>query len=59
MTRRTSRPGRPGESGAVFIEYLQVLFVVTLGLMAATVPVGILVVHYWDVIDVMIGLPFP
>ena len=57
MTVR-ARPGSD-ESGAVFVEYLEILILVTIGMAAATIPLGIMLVRYWDVIDTLIGLPFP
>jgi len=53
-----ARPGSD-ESGAVFVEYLEILILVTIGMAAATIPLGIMLVRYWDVIDTLIGLPFP
>lgn len=41
------------------VEYLEVLVLVTLGLAATTVGLGRLLLRYFDVIDIMISLPFP
>lgn len=40
-------------------EYLVVLVLAALGMAAAMVPLGVLLLRYWDVIDALVGLPFP
>ncbi|MEK6606756.1 MAG: hypothetical protein AABZ30_03760 [Myxococcota bacterium] len=52
------RWARRSEEGAVQVEYVEVLALVTLGLAAACVPLGALLLRSFDLIDTLIGLPF-
>jgi len=47
------------EQGSTQTEYVLVLVLVTLGLVAATVPLGRLLVRHFDIIDGLASLPFP
>ena len=57
-SRMNERWARRSEEGAVQVEYVVVIALVTLGLAAACVPLGALLLRSFDLIDTLIGLPF-
>ncbi|HEY2748147.1 MAG TPA: hypothetical protein VGL86_26165 [Polyangia bacterium] len=47
------------QSGVVMTEYLEILLLVTLGTALAMAPLGAFLMHYYDNVEFLSGLPFP
>lgn len=50
---------RNSELGAVYVEYAEILVLVTVGAALATVPLGLYLLRFFDFLEDLVRMPYP